>query len=371
MKKGLTLLCLFVVLVWGFNHIGKNSTVISVPSSKRLLLETNHLEVFDNLPQSKYLNQYVFATSPLRPYQCQGFVYIPDLMNETYRESVVERLNKGLDVCFIGSTTIQKLEDLLGMDLGYNLKVNEWQEGSQGMNLFYQSTLTFEESNSWHSFPKDLSFDLLVYNTSGENLLVASILSEEKDYKNLFLCIAEETLDHPEAYHTSISGNVQYRFYHDVKDNTYFAYDISIYHEINIDEQKQGYSYVYHGYFSQRGKTLLNEIDGETLQQGLRIIPPFTFAHELFNGYVESYSVWLDTSENSERRYPISKSKVFTERGEGNPWQLITTFTKKDGYYDQNDILHPSFYLVVEGLDEKDPLDLLEKCHVKIRPIFG
>ena len=368
-KRFLKIFGIVIVVCFILSHLNTHVTMMPAHPSKRLLLETNHAKVFDDLKQSEHLNTYFFDTSPLRPYQCHGFVYIPDLANDTYKKSVVGRLNNGLDVCFIGTSTIEELESLLDMPLYHCLKINECQEDTQGMNLFYDTTLTFQESTQMHAFPKDLNFDLFIYNISGEDILVASLLSQEKDYKNLFLCIAEETLDHPERYQTSVSGNVQYRFYHDVQDNTYFAYDLSLYHESDPYHQKQAYNYVYHGYFSQNGKTLLSRNDDVCSQKNIHVIPPLTFASGDLENDGESYEVMLGM-DKYEKRFKIEASKVLTtHREDDHEW--LTVFEKKEGSYGQNDILRPSVHLVVDDLDIKDPLELLDLLHVELEPVFN
>ena len=368
MKNKLKLLFipLAILLIWLNTSV--NPSAIPSRESIPLPIYTQYSEVFDAYEQSQKHDDFLFCTSTQQEDQSGKIVYIPDLKDEIYRDKVVERLKQGLEVCFIGTSTIQELESLLNLTLSHCLKVQENHDNLFGYpslaneNIFSIRSVNYKENTILHDFPKDLSFDLLLYRLSGENILVASILSKQKDYKNLLLCLAEETLSHPETYHTSISGNVQYRLYNNVLDNTYFAYDLTLYHDFIRSSNSHGYTYLYNAFFSQNGQSIMTESQFLNPYNDRFYILPIGYYQQ---GYVNHYPVLINPTLPQKKEFFIPESKVYIEKLEFDGYKMF--FEKKSGYYDQETILHPFYSIQLDQSIQEDPLEILD---VEFKPVF-
>lgn len=300
---------------------------------QQISLSTSYEEDFIAFKKSDLFQHIEFQTIKA-PTLVNDIVYIPDLQDHTIKEQVLSYLDEGRRLCFLGHTTIGELEEILGQDLSHTFYWYQPQDGEHALG-FGEMTANFTQVSDSCLLEDDLSFDLLLYQNSGEQLLFASMKQDDKDYLNLLLCVFNEFNQRSSDFPQTYTHNVQIRYYTDVQKNVYLAYEPSLYQVVSSEQC--AYHYIPYFYFNQKGKEL-------TLN--MNITHPDIQLLGFLNGdgqqCISQYTIPM-----FDRPYTIHiPHSYMTGQRNDTRTGCSTQFNIDKGHYDQKTAIQGYYYLV-------------------------
>lgn len=250
-------------------------------------------------------------------------VYVKDLQDDSdlehqqFKQSVLEMLEQGRYVWFVGHTSIQELKMLLGISFYETITYLEKKDEYPWIDAFGHLHDVYENVTYTHELEDDLSFDLLIYRQSGEGLM---IVSHDGQYADLLCSVYEDFLYHPETIGDLYPMNTQYRLY---REGKYYTYSYQIYHDTSMKK----YTISMMGYFSDDGKIMTMQlVSKQTSDDHIRFD-----IHYVRNGDVHQQLI-MKYPDQSMRlmAFPTSKISIVEEDIYKMTYEAIRESYQKD-----------------------------------------